>query len=92
MVREYHAPLTAEQIVERADRRDRIRKSRIYVAAWCAVSLLILAGFVFLFYEPVHAWLHRHVELFLGILIGSLLQTIGWARDRWRWMRGFSWQ
>jgi len=52
-----------------------------------------LAAFMFFLTALIYRdWIHAHRELFIGILIGSLLQVPGWLRDRWLWMKHFSWQ
>lgn len=41
-------------------------------------------------FRPVHAWLHAHLELLLGVLLGSLAQSVPWLIDRCRWIKWFS--
>lgn len=79
-------PLTAEDIVYRASAEEANRRAYYFILA----ALLFAA--VLALYRPVHSWLHAHLELLLGILIGSLLQAPGWLLDRWRWMKWFSHQ
>lgn len=81
--------LTEQDIVDRAARRKLVR-FRVLLLLWCGGMLFVMAGFAFVLYEPVHALLRVHVEFFWGVLAGSLLQSIGWLRDRWRWMKWFS--
>jgi hypothetical protein len=64
-------------------------KGPIVTALFVSVCIGVLAAAIAL--KPFHAWLHAHLQLLLGILIGALLQVPGWLRDRWRWMKHFSW-
>jgi hypothetical protein len=62
------------------------------------VFALIVAGVVTAcLTDPVHAWLHAHVQLLLGIFLGSTAELfivcgLPWLRDRWHWLLWFSWQ
>lgn len=78
--------LTAEELVDRAARKP---ESWRYLLRWFTVAgLVVLIALT----EPAHAWLHAHLQFLWGVLVGSLLQVPGWLRDRWRWMKWFSWQ
>jgi len=55
-----------------------------------AIWGFVAAGVGIALYEPVHTWLHAHLELLLGFLLGTLAQTVPWLIDRWRWMKWFS--
>jgi hypothetical protein len=77
--------LTCEDIVNRAAAREAFLNKRM--AVWSVVALVVM---LMAFWQPVHAWLHVHLELLLGILIGTLAQSIAWLIDRWRWLRWFS--
>jgi hypothetical protein len=87
------APLTSDDIVDRAAARERRNRYRwvwwLNAFRWVGIVLAILAVGL---YQPTHAWLHTHLEFLWGVLAGSLLQVPGWLRDRWRWMKWFSWQ
>jgi hypothetical protein len=80
--------LTEQDIVDRAADSAFERWLNIRIAAGIFVGLLIVLAF----YEPYHSWLHAHVEFLAGVSAGSLVQSVGWLRDRWRWMKHFSWQ
>jgi putative effector of murein hydrolase len=60
--------------------------------------LFLLSLLLVSLYEPIHAWLHAHLQLLAGVVIGSVAQLLvtggvaRWLRDRWLWMRWFSWQ
>lgn len=84
--------LTEQDIVDRADDSARIHKDRLYISVWCALALFVLAGFAFLLFPPVLVLLRLHREFLWGVLAGSVLQSVGWLRDRWRWMKWFSHQ
>jgi hypothetical protein len=64
---------------------------------WILLASLCFGGALAL-WQPIHTWLHAHLELLLGILIGSLLElavvcgprALRWIRDRWLWMKWFS--
>lgn len=82
-------PLTEQDVVDRVDSslaRERMITRRM--AVWGAWSLLILVALL----QPVHSFLHAHVEFFAGVLAGTLLQSVGWIRDRWRWLKWNTWQ
>lgn len=78
--------LTADEIVDRAVRKEDTLRA---VRRWCAVAAFVTLVAIT---EPVHAWLHAHLQFLWGVLVGSLLQVPGWLRDRWLWMKWFSWQ
>lgn len=59
------------------------------MAIWGLATLL---GLGVALYEPVHTWLHAHLELLLGFLLGTLAQTVPWLIDRWCWVKWFSHQ
>jgi hypothetical protein len=80
-------PLTEQDIVDRAADR-----WRWYWREWWCFPIAILLLWVLALYPP--SWtifLRAHVEFLWGVLAGSLLQVPGWLRDRWRWMKLFSW-
>jgi hypothetical protein len=81
----HRAALTEEQIIDRACESD------LEYGRWIAVGIFIILALLAL-WLPVHTWLHRHVELFAGILLGTLAQSIPWLIDRWRWLKWFSYQ
>jgi hypothetical protein len=70
-------PLTEEEIIQTAIERDH-RNGR-----WLAIGAFLVLALVAL-YQPVHTWLHRHVELFAGILIGSLAEAVVWIACIWK--------
>jgi hypothetical protein len=70
-------PLTEEEIIQTAIERDH-RNGR-----WLAIGAFLVLALVAL-YQPVHTWLHRHVELFAGILIGSLAEAAVWIACIWK--------
>jgi hypothetical protein len=79
--------LTEQDIVDRA-----AEPWRWYWRVWLCCPLAILLLWVLALYPP--SWtifLRAHVEFLWGVLAGSLLQVPGWLRDRWRWMKLFSW-
>jgi hypothetical protein len=84
-------PETVDSIVNRATQR-RLTTIRT-IWRWGRPVVTALAAFMFFLTALIYRdWIHAHRELFIGILIGSLLQVPGWLRDRWLWMKHFSWQ
>lgn len=77
---------TEEEIVARAGQRTRDRQY-----FWMVFASLCFGGLLAI-YAPVHAWLHAHLQLLLGFLLGTLAQSVPWLIDRWRWMKWFSHQ
>lgn len=89
-------PLTEEEIVDRAARK---AQNWAYLCRFfAAVAVVILVGIT----EPVHGWIRRHIEFMFGVTLGSWLELavcerwpqrcFAWLRDRWLWLRWFSWQ
>lgn len=78
-------PISEQDIVDRAEQRRR-GPFGWKISTLAVIFVLVLGAL----YDPIHAWLHRHLELIFGILIGSSLEMVGWIRDRWRWMKWFS--
>ncbi len=70
--------------MNRAEARERRHWRWISMAAAFVVTALV--GL----FEPVHRFLHAHVDILAGVLAGTLVQSVGWLRDRWRWMKWFS--
>lgn len=64
-------------------------KPRPFLIGLTLVGLLAL-------YQPVHSWLHAHLCLPWGMLVGSVLEMAvveGWFRwlvDRFLWIRWFN--
>jgi uncharacterized membrane protein len=85
--------LTSQDIVDRAVREPAKEEIGDYLSRWLrrftAVGLLVCILGLF---EPMHTWLHGHLELLLGFLLGSLAQSVPWLIDRWFWLKWFSWQ
>jgi len=79
------APLTAEDVVDRAAVKDKVRRRRLLFLAACLFTAGMGLG-------PWHDWMHAHRELFMGIFLGTIWQSIPWLIDRWRWLKLFSWQ
>lgn len=79
--------LTEQDIVDRADRRTESGEFYYAVTALVAVCVLLVALFL-----PVHTWLHAHLELLFGFLLGTLAQSVPWLVDRWHWLKWFSHQ
>lgn len=81
--------LTEQDIVDRvAGRIERERMITRRLAVWGAAALLVLVALL----RPVHTFLHAHLESFAGVLVGTLLQSVPWAIDRWRWLKWFGHQ
>jgi len=90
--KEITVPLTAQEIVDRAAAKSvwPLAGWRFYwLVWWCFPAAIIL---LFALYAPVHSWLHAHLQFLWGVLAGTLVQSVGWLRDRWRWLKWFSWQ
>jgi hypothetical protein len=94
-------PLTEQDVVDRAEFRAEMRRWDLWTNLFFFALLLVAL------WLPVHRWLHAHLELLAGILIGSLLELTAvfcprwlspvltgarWIKDRWLWMKWFSHQ
>ncbi len=82
------APLTEEEIVSRAAEREETGR---YLSRWLrrSTALALLVCIVGIF-QPVHSYLHAHLELLLGFLLGTLAQSVPWLIERYRWLKWFS--
>ena len=84
-------PLTEEQIIDRAaERRRGIRFAIAYL--WCVAATLALVWLV----PAALRFVQEYRQVWLGILIGSVLQTAmimcsKWLGDRVGWLEWFSW-
>jgi hypothetical protein len=58
-----------------------------WIRRWTVAALIVCVVGLF---DPFHTWLHAHLELLLGFLLGALAQSIPWLIDRWRW-KGIAW-
>lgn len=80
--------LTEQEIVDRAAQRE---EAGVYLGRWLrrwtAIALVVCIVGLF---RPFHTWLHAHLELLLGFLLGTLAQSVPWLVDRWRWLKWFS--
>lgn len=79
------AGLSEEDIIRRAEEKNN------RVLEW-ALRAVAVAAILAAFYQPVHAVLHEQWKFVVGVAVGTIPQTILWARDRWRWLKWFSWQ
>jgi hypothetical protein len=73
-------PLTEEEIVDRAAQRQHDSTILLVILAMCLLSAISI-------YKPVHTWLHAHLQLLAGILLGSVLEAWMWlmyCRRPWR--------
>lgn len=77
--------LSEEDIIRRAEEKN--NRGSEWLLRTVAVAAVLAA-----FYEPVHAFLHEQWKFVAGVAVGTIPQTILWARDRWRWLKWFSWQ
>lgn len=73
--------LTEAEIVARAAAREEKWKC---VYGW--IQYVTICGFLLLVFltEPVRSWSGAHWEFFVGVVAGSLAQTVAWGRWRIR--------
>jgi hypothetical protein len=80
--------VTEQEMQERTEPRQETGEYlRRWLRRYTAIGLLICIVGLF---HPFHAWLHAHLELLLGFVLGTLAQSVPWLVDRWRWMKWFS--
>jgi hypothetical protein len=83
--------LTEQDLMDRAAELDSTATGEYlgrWIRRWTVAALIVcLVGL----FDPFYTWLHAHLELLLGFLLGTLAQSVPWLIDRWRWIKWFSW-
>jgi hypothetical protein len=87
--------LTPEQIIAHSESRVRLPPEHIPLVL-VYVGLCFLVVVLGVFYKPFQQMVTHQRPFWLGVLVGSLaelfmIRGIPWLRDRWRWLRWFSW-
>lgn len=72
--------LTEEDVIEADEAlRRRMKAMRRIFEVVGLIALIVLIGIT----DPVHAWLHTHLQFLVGVFMGTLLEMIVWlAVDR----------
>ncbi len=70
--------LTADDIVERAERRRRTLEIQMSWIAFAAVLVILT--------EPIRPWMRTHLQFSFGVFVGAVAEAIAWGV--WRWRKG----
>lgn len=70
--------LVEQEIIDRADRAATHRQNDIWMTTIVVTTVLIAMT------QPIHAWLHAHLEFLAGIVAGASPVAIAWGVYRWR--------
>jgi hypothetical protein len=76
--------LTEEDVIaaDEAAARRLANWRRLFRFSGAALLLILIA-----LTDPVHAWLHAHLQFLAGIFVGSTLEAAVWSWDDWRKLR-----